>query len=52
MKFPDMDMSIKNLFCVGGTVKGGTGINGAANTGKFCAQKIMNQLQRGGGDTR
>jgi len=47
MKFPDMDLPIKNLYCVGGTVKGGAGINGAANTGKLCAQKIIHQLITG-----
>lgn len=47
MKFPEMDLPIKNLYCVGATVKGGAGIYGAANTGKLCAQKIINQLRKG-----
>jgi phytoene dehydrogenase-like protein len=42
-----MDLPIKNLYCVGATVKGGAGIYGAANTGKLCAQKIINQLRKG-----
>lgn len=40
MRFPDMKTPIGNLYCIGATVKGGAGINGAAYTGKLCAQKI------------
>jgi len=44
MKFPDISLPIKNLFCIGATVKGGAGVNGAAFTGKLCANKIIKKL--------
>lgn len=40
MRFPDMETPVRNLYCVGATVKGGAGINGAAATGKRCAKRI------------
>ena len=40
MHFPDMETPIRNLYCVGATVKGGAGINGAAATGRRCAKRI------------
>lgn len=40
MRFPDMETPIRQLYCVGATVKGGAGINGAAATGRLCAKKI------------
>jgi len=40
MRFPDMQTPLHNLYCIGATVKGGAGINGAAYTGRLCAKKI------------
>ncbi|MCX8043013.1 MAG: NAD(P)/FAD-dependent oxidoreductase [Desulfobacterota bacterium] len=40
MRFPDMETPIRQLYCVGATVKGGAGINGAAATGRLCAKRI------------
>jgi phytoene dehydrogenase-like protein len=40
MRFPDMQTPLPGLLCVGATVKGGAGINGAAHTGRLCSRKI------------
>lgn len=41
MKFPDGTLPVENLHCVGATVKGGAGVNGAAFTGRLCATRIL-----------
>lgn len=45
MKIPDMDIPVNNLYCIGSSVKGGAGINAAADTGKRCAQKIIRAMK-------
>ena len=45
MKFPEINLPVKNLYCVGATVKGGAGVNGAVFTGKLCANKIIKALK-------
>ena len=47
MKFPPMEMPIRNLFCVGSTVKSGAGINNSTKMGKACAQTITTLFKGG-----
>lgn len=46
MKFPSMEMPVKNLFCVGSTAKSGAGINNSITMGKKCAQNIITRIGR------